>query len=124
MESELAKRVNRINADIKDLKTEQAIGGDSWVIYRSQVTYTALVGRIYQLDFVPDVTGAFVAKAYLTSPDRIIYGSELDVTPDPNVNGRWYVVAATFGTVDRTLFVYSTKKGTLTLTDLSVPTVL
>jgi hypothetical protein len=124
MESELAKRVNRINADIKDLKTEQAIGGDSWIIYRDQVSYTSLANRIYQVDFVPDVAGSFIAKAYLTDPTRFQYGSELSVRPDPNVNGRWYVISTSFGTVDRTVFIYSTKKGTLTLTDLSVPTTL
>lgn len=117
--NKLAEKLNRLINDLKDLKFRQAIGGDSWVVYRTELEYMdeggGSNGHIYQVDFQPDVGGNFVARAYWTTPDRLTNGTEL--APDPNVNGRWYKVDTLFSPGVRTIFVYSTKKGKIVLTD-------
>lgn len=119
---ELARRMNRINTDIKDLKFRQAVGGDSWVVYRTKLDFTheagGVNGHYYQIDFQPGTGGNFVAKAYWTTPDLISAASML--TPDPNINGRFYMIDPIFGSPTvRTIFVYSTKRGKIIITDLS-----
>jgi hypothetical protein len=121
--NELAKRLKRIQTDIKELKFRQAVGGDSWVVYRTELDFLhqagGSTGHYYQIDFQPDVGGKFVAKAYWTTPDRLTGGTEL--APDPNVNGRFYMVDSIFGSpTTRTIFVYSTKRGKIVITDISL----
>lgn len=119
---ELATRLNRIVTDIKDLKFRQAIGGDSWIVYRIALDFThaagGITGHYYQVDYQPDTSGNFVAKCFWTTPDRLTSGSEL--SPDPNVNGRWYFVDPIFGSpTTRTIFIYSTKRGKIITKDIS-----
>jgi hypothetical protein len=123
-DQELTERMSRIITDIKDLKFRQAVGGDSWVVYRTQLDFTHLGGGVsghyYQIDFQPDQGGNFVAKGYWTTPDKITGGTEL--AADPNINGRWYFIDSIFGTgAVRTIFVYSTKRGKIIVTDITKP---
>lgn len=115
---DLIKRVNNIRVNIQNLKTSQTIGGDSWVVYRTYIqlpTETLSNNSVkpkYQIDFTPDIEGNFVAKAYKVSEDRISF--TLDMTPDPNVAGRWYLDQGYF--VPWGIMIYSTRKGTARVT--------
>lgn len=121
MDNDLIKRVNNIRTNIRNLKTNQVVGGDSWVVYRTKVDFTHGANVYYRVDFTPDVSGNFVAKAFWTTQDRVLYGSDRELIPDPNYSGRWYYVRRVFGNINETIFIYSTKKGTITLTNLSTP---
>jgi hypothetical protein len=120
--NELAIRMHRVISDIKDLKFRQAVGGDSWVVYRQELVFAhaggGISGHYYQVDFQPNTGGNFVAKCYWTSTDKLIDGVEL--TPDPNINGRWYMVDPIFGADNYIIFIYSTKKGNIIVTDMSI----
>ena len=118
--NEIVKALDRVITDMKDMKYRQAIGGDSWVVYRAETTFDVVEGHKYRVDFVPDFPGNFVAKAYEVDPDRTLYGSDRYLHPDPNINGRWWFTWSPFsGTIARTVFIYSTKKGTIGITDLA-----
>jgi len=120
MDNELTRKIKNIQTNIRDLKTRQVIGGDSWIVYRTQLSMPSPASGSgqtipkYRLDFTPDVEGSFVAKAYNTSTDRTQYGSDQDLIPDPNYFGRWYVTNGLFNGWD--IMIYSTKKGTATVT--------
>jgi hypothetical protein len=113
----LTQEINSTIKSIQDLKYRQFIGGDSWVVYRTEINFTSILGHVYKVDFYPDTSGRYVAKAYLTVPERDIAGSDQAMHPDPNVDGRWWMAQNHVG--DATIFVYSTKKGILNLTDVS-----
>lgn len=119
--NELALRTKRLAADILDMKHNQTIGGDSWVVYRTELNFTKEPGMINVITFVPDIANDFVALAVYTTPDRTIWGIDQDITPDPNVNGKWYDCTFVFGSSDRTIFIYSTVKGTAFITDYTAP---
>lgn len=125
MDNQLQNKLNRIAANIKELKSNQVFGGDSWEVYRFSSDFSRAYTRCYRIDFYPDIEGPFVAKAYLTSPDRITYGSDRDLRPDPNYSGRWYTVwntAAGSTPQPWTVFIYSTRKGRVVITDIT-PTI-
>lgn len=115
---ELQEKIRRLKEDLRDLKTVQAIGGDSWVVYRTEINYTAQPNKVNVITFVPDDAGEFVARAYWTTPDRSVPGSDFDITPDPNMQGKWYDCTYSASAVARTIMIYSTKKGKAFLTPL------
>lgn len=118
-DDDLIKRVNDIRTNIRNLKTTQIIGGDSWVVYRQYIPMPLASGPqpssskpTYLVEFTPDIDGPFVAKAYYTTDDRISYAR--DLAPDPNYFGRWFCPRGYF--VPWGIMVYSTKKGNATVT--------
>lgn len=124
-DKDFIKRVNDIQTNIRNFKTNQTIGGDSWVVYRTAINFTNSYNKLWQVDFIPDTAGSFVAKAYWTTQDRGIYGSDQEFTPDPNYFGRWYYfrsIANNGAQIAETIMVYSTKKGTIVMTQLNPTT--
>lgn len=123
MNDDFTKRVNKVVTEIKNLKTNQIIGGDSWVVYRAEVIIGQAWNREYLIRFSPEVNLPYVARCYETSPDRVIYGSTSELYPDPNNQGIWWVpstsVSATGTMIDTTFFVYSTVKGSVSVTDVT-----
>lgn len=115
---DLIKRVNDIRVNIQNLKTSQTIGGDSWVVYRTYINMPVetannnTVKPKYQIDFTPDIDGNFVAKSYKVTADRLAFA--VDMTPDPNIPGRWFLDQGYF--VAWGIMIYSTRKGTARVT--------
>lgn len=115
----LQDRVRRLSADLKDLKHNQTIGGDSWVVYRHEATYVkpqpnygvVHTQPIFQIDFIPNEDGPFVALAIVTISSKAFQADEQDVYPDPNYYGRWYDCGTTGAGGSTTVMVFSTKKG-------------
>lgn len=125
--NELAKRVKRLSSDAKELKTNQTIGGDSWVVYRHEITYVkpspaygvSHTQPVFRIDFTPDEAGPFVANVLVSPSDRTFQADDQDIMPDPNHYGRWYDCGTIGASWPYTIFmVFATKKGTLTVTRL------
>lgn len=119
MDDDLIKRVNEIRTNIRNLKTTQTIGGDSWVVYRTYLDMPVSSGGVgssnkpkYRVDFTPDVDGQFISKAYMVTTDRTQYA--VDLTPDPNYFGRWFVPSGY--AVPWGVMIYSTRKGSAVVT--------
>lgn len=121
---ELQDRVRRITADLKDLKHNQTIGGDSWVVYRQEATYVKPQPNygvnhtqpVFRIDFTPDEDGPFVAVAIVAPSDRTFQANDQDIYPDPNYYGRWWdcgTIGA--GWPHTVVMVFSTKKGKVTV---------
>lgn len=121
MQNTFLKRINKVVTEIKNMKMNQVIGGDSWVVYRAEIDYTTVPSREYLVIFSPEVSGEYVAVCKVTSPDRGIYGSIGDLMPDPNVAGRWYrpYQVANNNQVLQTFFVYSSVKGSVSVQDVT-----
>lgn len=123
MDDELQKRMNKLSSTIKDLKTNQTIGGDSWVLYRTKALMTLPAGQWkIQIDFIPDITGDFVATAYLvsTQPTGFTYFSE-PCYVDPNYQGRWYRrEGSPSAAITIAVLVYSTREGKIVLTKTAI----
>lgn len=118
MDNKLIEKIKSIQSNIRQLKTTQTIGGDSWVVYRTMIPMPtpttgagSAVDPVYRIDFTPEVEGPFVAKAFSSDSDR-------PMVPDPNYYGRWYLVEANYAG-NWQLMIYSTKKGTATVTQIS-----
>lgn len=109
-----ANRVKRLENDIRELKTNQTLGGDSWVVYRKEIQYTKTAGSKHKITFTPDIAGDYVAVAmwfWPGNPDR--RGTDQDLAPDPNINGVWWDNTYAFGSISRGIMIWSTKKGTV-----------
>lgn len=121
MENSFTQRLNKVTTEIKNMKMNQTIGGDSWVVYRSEVTAVTQMSREYKIIFSPEVSNNYVAVLKRTSPDRVIYGSIGDTHPDPNIPGVWWRPYQFSGgvPVEQTFFVYSTVKGTVSIQDVT-----
>ena len=120
-QSKFTTRLNRVITEIKNFKTNQLIGGDSWIVYRSEIDYSILPSHEYLVTFAPESSNDFTAVCKVTSPDRTIPGSIGDLTPDPYVNGKWwrrYQFSSTTPVI-QTFFVYSTVKGTVSVQDVT-----
>lgn len=122
--NEMAKRVKRLSADLKDLKTNQTIGGDSWIVYRHEITYVKPQPSygvthsqpVFKITFTPDEAGPFVANILISPSDRTFQANDQDIMPDPNYFGVWYdcgTIGA--GWAYTVAMVFATKKGTLTV---------
>lgn len=121
MENSFTQRLNKVVTEIKNMKMNQTIGGDSWIVYRTEVTLPVSFAKEYRIIFSPETNNSFVAVLKRTSPDRQIYGSIVDFLPDPNLPGVWWQPYQFAGslTVDSTYFCYSTVKGTLSVQDVT-----
>ena len=121
MENQFTDRLNRTLAEIKNMKMNQTVGGDSWVVYRAEVNMVVSGAREYVIIFSPETNNDYVAVCKVTSPDRVIYGSIGDLMPDPNIKGKWWkpFQFSGAGFVEQTFFVYSTVKGTVSITDVT-----
>ena len=117
----LEKRLTRLRSDILELKTNQSIGGDSWIVYRHDIVFTKTAGSINVITFTPDVAGDFVTKAVANNGDRSLTGTDLDLMPDPNVKGKWYDCTYAFGPVTRVIMLYSTRKGSIKFENYTAP---
>lgn len=121
MEQDFQTRLNKTLTEIKNMKMNQIVGGDSWVVYRTEVVFTTSPNREYILRFSPESSQPYVAVAKVTSPDRVIYGSIGDFFPHPNLPGIWFrpFQFNSSNTVAQTFFVYSTVKGTVSMEDVT-----
>lgn len=113
------KRVNKVITEIKNLKTNQVIGGDSWVVYRAEVIITQVWNKEYVIRFSPEVNLPYVARCYETSPDRTVYGDTSELYPDPNKAGVWWVPSTSINSTGLQkyrvkLIVYATDSGRIT----------
>lgn len=113
MDNELAKRVSKLKETVKDLKTNQVIGGDSWVMYRTKIVIPMTPLATFQVDFIPDTEGRFVNRAYKVSAGDEAYSSYSEpLDPDPNYDGRWYVTNDFVDvSVEQGIMFYTTKPG-------------
>lgn len=121
MENSFTQRLNKVVTEIKNMKMNQTVGGDSWIVYRSEINIPTSFSKEYRIIFSPETNNSFVAVLKSTSPDRTTYGSIGDFMPDPNLPGVWwkpYQFASSL-TVDATYFCYSTVKGTLSVQDVT-----
>lgn len=117
--NELAERAKRLENDIKQLKTNQTVGGDSWVMYKYKITYVKTTGVTSKVTFTPDIAGDFVAQAFWYFPDAADpFINDSDLTPDPNINGVWWDVTYAYSAINRAIIVYTTKKGKLTMANV------
>ncbi len=115
---ELTNRLKRVESDIKQLKTNQTIGGDSWVVYKYKFDFVKVPTNVQKIIFTPDIAGDFVAQAFWYFPDNPdAFMNDQDITPDPNINGVWWDCSYAFASVNRTIVVFSTKKGKVTRQD-------
>lgn len=121
MNDDFSKRVDKVLAEIKNMKMNQTVGGDSWVVYRSEVNYPIVPNRQYTIRFSPETNNNFVAVCKVTSPDRQIPGSIGDLLADSNVQGLWWrpYQFNSSTPVIQTFFVYSTVKGTVSVQDVT-----
>lgn len=120
--NEYVDRIKRVESDVKQLKTNQTIGGDSWVVYKYRIDYVKTPATISKITFTPDIAGDYVATALWFFPDNPDpFLNDQDVTPDPNINGVWWDVTYAFSGVNRSIMVYSTKKGKVTMANY-IPT--
>lgn len=113
MENDFTTRLNTVLTQIKDMKMNQIVGGDSWVVYRSKVDITTNDSQEYLIRFIPEMSGDFVAVCKETSQDRTVPGGTSRIVPDPNIKGRWWRPFQSNFNLDvaSTFFVYSTVKG-------------
>lgn len=114
-------RLNKVITEIKNIKTTQTIGGDSWVVYRTEIDVTLAPNSEYKVIFSPITNNEFVAVCKLTDPERVLAGEMRDLVPDPNINGVWWRPAYSPSTMGlaRTIFVYSTVKGSVSVQDVT-----
>lgn len=121
MNDDFSKRVDKVLAEIKNMKMNQTVGGDSWVVYRSEVNHPMVPNRQYTIRFSPETNNNFVAVCKRTSPDRQISGSIGDALADPNIAGLWWrpYQFNSSTPVVQTFFVYSTVKGTVSVQDVT-----
>lgn len=114
MENKFTDRLNRVLAEIKNLKMNQTIGGDSWVVYRTAVTKTVFSNREYRVLFSPETNNDYVAVLKVN-------GTIGEVFPDPNIQGLWWKPSYLSSglTFTAIFFVYSTVKGTVSVTDVT-----
>lgn len=120
MDNEITKRLAGLRENIKGLKTNQTVGGDSWVMYRAKIVITMSPASTFQVDFIPDVEGSFVSRAYsVPASDEVFgyYSNQLD--PDPNYDGRWYVTNSSGDlTVEQGILFYTTRRGRIVATKI------
>lgn len=117
----LTDRFNKVTRELDNMKLNQSIGADSWIVYRQEMEFTFTPGIPYVVDFIPLVDGPFVANFYQRSSAPPPPGGEYSwgsyATPDPNVNGRWWLSQSALpqGTINNPWIfsVYSTRKGTI-----------
>lgn len=114
MENTFADRLNKVLTEIKNLKMNQTIGGDSWVVYRTAVTKTVVSNREYRVLFSPETNNEFVSVLKVN-------GQIGETFADPNVQGLWWKPSyfASGLTFPAIFFVYSTVKGTVSVTDVT-----
>lgn len=117
-EKNLDSILARINSDLVDYKKTQSLGGDSWIVYRYRGSFSAIAGAKYRIDFTPDHQGEFVAQLWQTDSDPAS-GTLSLFYPDPQINGRWYFIQRLF--TDRSIgyTLYSTKKGSIEVIQVS-----
>lgn len=115
------KRLNKTLTEIKNFKTNQSIGGDSWVVYRSEIDYPIMGAGEYIVRFSPESNNDYVAVCKVTDPDRGMYGTIGDLVPDPNIKGKWWRPYQHSGTtlITQTFFVYSTVKGMVSVEEVT-----
>lgn len=116
-------RLNKTITEIKNMKMNQVIGGDSWVVYRTEATILTTWNSEYLIQFSPEVSNDYVAVCKVTSPDRGIFGSIRELIPDANIQGKWWLPSSsatqTGNPVEKTFFVYSTVKGTVSVQNVT-----
>lgn len=114
----IPQRLSRVMKDLEQIKSTQPVGGDGWVVYRTKVYIPMTANRVYRIDY--NAPGNFVAQIWtIDSYGGGLYG----FWPDPDKHGRWYLNNKTFSgdtsTTDRGIMIYSTKKATLTITEVT-----
>lgn len=121
MKNDINERLHKVVTEIKNMKMNQTVGGDSWVVYRTEVTYTTDASREYRVRFSPETSQDFVAVCKRTTPDRAFYGTILQLIPDPNIKGIWWRPFQFPNGYDltETFFIYSTVKGTVSIEDVT-----
>lgn len=121
MKNDFITRFNKVTTEIKNMKMNQTVGGDSWVVYRAEVEMLTNGSKEYKIVFSPETSNDYVAVCKRTSPDRVIYGSIGDMYPDQNKPGVWWRPFQFNGGLDvvQTFFVYSTVKGTVSIQEVT-----
>lgn len=115
----LRSKLDRLEREIKDLKLNQIIGGDSWVVYRTKINFTRDMNKSYKVTFSPAIAGQYVAVAKLANGDGDfrLYG----LHPDQNFTNIWWAYRQLpySQVTGASIMVFSTIEGSISIMEVT-----